>query len=144
MIRTCAVGRDMTKCAQSNQQSASSAQSNQPRLITPDTAPRLKTIGLLKGLSEKVTCVAWSPDGQYLATASEDKSSWVWAAGNPNPPSDLSGQPASSKSPFLRAGIASDSIIMPLQPVAKFKQISFLYPLVSWGPDGHSPRFHHL
>ena len=128
-------------CAQSNQQNASFDQSNKARLITQDNAPRLKTISLLKGHDDKATCVAWSPDGQCLATASKDKSVWVWAADKLDAHASLSGQPQSSRSNLLHGRIPPVSIIMPLQPVEKIETSPSLFPLVAWGPDGHALAF---
>ncbi len=50
----------------------------QRALLTALTVVHVR--GVLRGHEDLVRCVAWSPDGQRIATASDDHTVWVWDA----------------------------------------------------------------
>ena len=52
--------------------------SQDKRVILSDTRQRLATVSVIKGHSEEVCGVAWSPDGMYLSTGGLDKQLNVW------------------------------------------------------------------
>ena len=97
--------------------------------ITPLNAANLQTISILKGHEDSVKCVAWSPDGQYLATASKDNLSMVWK---------ISHEILQSQAAAL-AGKA-DCIAMSLQPVKQFKSTDN-NPVIAWSPDSKTLAF---
>ena len=102
-----------------------------PQSLTRETAPLLQQLGLLKGHDGVVNGLSWSPDGALLATASDDRTAFVWNILGVSEQQTLAMTPSktpstlelfSKYSPFSSAMIQSDHWVK----------------CVSWNMDGSS------
>lgn len=110
-------------------------------------APQANMLFVCTGHSNRVTTVAWSPDGKYLASASYDKTIQIWNGNNGQHLKTLKGHQgrvnALSWSPdsSMLASASDDQTVRLWHPLTTltryvFKLHTDVVTSVDWSPDG--------
>jgi WD40 repeat protein len=115
---------------------------NAPCTIYPSLTSKntllLKTVALLKGHNDAIHDLSWSPNSQYIATASADRSAVVWDVAAMTSPS-LAAEPVSDSAKPPAPSITNDeaSTSRPVS-LSKAAVVTFnrVVRAVAWSGDG--------